>query len=71
MHVSYIVAAVVFLPNKHVSVANIWQVTVVNLIYTVHNIIIVVSSFILAFNLALNFNDCTMEFQNVNNKLRH
>ena len=61
MHVSYIVAAVVFLPNKHVSVANIilWQVTVVNLIYTVHNIIIV-SSFTLA--LALNFNDCTMEF---------
>ena len=59
MHVSYIVAAIVFLPNKHGSVANIWQVTVVNLIYTVHNIIIV-SSFILT--LALKFNDCTMEF---------
>ena len=59
MHVSYIVAAIVFLPNKHASVANIWQVTVVNLIYTVHNIIIV-SSFTLA--LALNFNDCTIEF---------
>ena len=58
MHVSYIVAAVVFLPNKHNHI--IWQVTVtvVNLIYTVH--IIIVSSFILA--LALNFNDCTMEF---------
>ena len=60
MHVSYIVAAIVFLPNKHASVANIWQVTVVNLIYTVHNIIIIVSNFTLA--LALNFNDCTMEF---------
>ena len=60
MYVSYIVAAIVFLPNKHASVANIWQVTVVNLIYyTVYNIIIV-SSFTLA--LALNFNDCTMEF---------
>ena len=42
-YVSYTVAAVVFLPNKHVSVANIWQVTVVNLIHTVHNIIIVSS----------------------------
>ena len=59
MHVSYIVAAIVFLPNKHASVANIWQVTVVNLICTVHNII-TVSSFTLA--LVLNINDCTMEF---------
>ena len=60
MHVSYIVAAVVFLPNKYacVSSKHIWQVTVVNLICTVH--IIIVSSFTLA--LALNFNDCTMEF---------
>ena len=57
MHVSYIVAAAVFLPSEHASVAN-RQVTVVNLIYTVH--IIIESNFILA--LALNFNDCTMEF---------
>ena len=59
MLATLIVAAIVFLPNKHASVANIWQVTVVNLIYTVHNIIIV-SSFTLT--LALNFNDCTMEY---------
>ena len=69
MHVSYIVAAIVFLPNKHASVANIWQVTVVNLIYnTVHNIIIV-SSFTLA--LALNLMIAQWNFQNINNKLRY